>query len=130
MTRPTLSLLAGVGLLFLAGVSRANIINAHSGSYSDVSTAVASASLGDTVMIPSGTNIWTQTLNISGITLSGANASDFAISGAPASVPAAVGATPGTATFTVTFTPTASNVRNATVHIANDDCDESDYDFA
>ncbi len=71
MTRPTLSLLAGVGLLFLAGVSRASIINAHSGSYSDVSTAVTAASPGDTVMIPSGTNIWTQSLNISGITLQG-----------------------------------------------------------
>lgn len=36
----------------------------------------------------------------------------------------------GSATFTVTFTPSSSGVRNAVIHIPNNDCDEYDYDFA
>ncbi len=33
-------------------------------------------------------------------------------------------------TFTLTFTPLATGIRNATVHLINNDCDEADYDFA
>ncbi|MBL7974425.1 MAG: VCBS repeat-containing protein, partial [Candidatus Kapabacteria bacterium] len=62
-------------------------------------------------------------LNVSGITSS--NASEFVVSGAPASVAAG-----SSATFTVTFTPTAVGVRAATIHVNNNDCDEADYDFA
>ena len=45
--------------------------NAASASFIDVSNAVAISYLGDTVSIPPGTNSWTSTLFISGITLSG-----------------------------------------------------------
>src|SRR6202012_932845 len=51
---------------------RSAVVNAASGSFADVSTAVSQAQLGDTVSIPPGTNIWTGTLQISGITLQGA----------------------------------------------------------
>jgi hypothetical protein len=36
----------------------------------------------------------------------------------------------GSATFNVTFAPTSTGLKTATVHIANTDCDETDYDFA
>lgn len=66
-------------------------------------------------------------LTISAITVTGANASDFALSGI--TLPATM--SPGTSkTFTITFDPSATGTRAATVNIANDDCDESPYDFA
>ncbi|MBL7974353.1 MAG: choice-of-anchor D domain-containing protein, partial [Candidatus Kapabacteria bacterium] len=65
------------------------------------------------------------TLNISGITLTGTNASDFSISGVPSTVNAG-----SSATFTVNFVGSGSGVRVATVNIANNDCDEGTYDFA
>ena len=70
-------------------------------------------------------NTGTAVLNISSIVVSGAQAGDFVVSGAPASV--AAGAS---ANFTLTFTPSALGVRNATVTINNDDADEAAYDFA
>jgi hypothetical protein len=79
MTKLTFSLLATLGLLFVANLSRANVITANSGSFSDVSAAVASASPGDTVVIPPGTNIWTQTLGIGGITLQGSGTNSTVI---------------------------------------------------
>lgn len=52
---------------------KAAIINANSGSYLDVSNAISQARYGDTVQIPAGTWIWTQTgLSFSGITIAGA----------------------------------------------------------
>lgn len=51
---------------------QAATINAASGSYADVSNAVFTATVGDTVQIPAGTNTWTNTLTISkAITISG-----------------------------------------------------------
>jgi hypothetical protein len=67
----------------------------------------------------------TGTLTISSIVVSGANAGDFVVSGAPTSV--AAGAS---SNFTLTFTPSAAGARNATVTINNDDADEGVYDFA
>jgi hypothetical protein len=49
----------------------------------------------------------------------------FDISGIPASV-----APNSSASFTVTFSPTAIGIENGTITITNDDCDESNYDFA
>jgi hypothetical protein len=46
-------------------------INAASTSFADVSTAVQQAQFGDTVILPPGSNAWTSTLTISGITLQG-----------------------------------------------------------
>ena len=79
MTRSLLLLLAAVALLFDADLSRANVITANSGSYADVSVAVASASPGDTVLIPAGTNTWAQTLGLYGITLQGAGTNNTVI---------------------------------------------------
>ncbi|MFK7797784.1 MAG: choice-of-anchor D domain-containing protein, partial [Aureispira sp.] len=70
-------------------------------------------------------NTGTAALNITSIVVSGAQASDFVVSGAPASV--AAGAS---ANFTLTFSPSAAGTRNATVTINNDDADEAVYDFA
>jgi hypothetical protein len=58
-------------LLSVGATSRAAVINARSGSFADVSAAVASASPGDTVLMPPGTNSWSSMLTISGITLQG-----------------------------------------------------------
>jgi hypothetical protein len=53
--------------LFLAssGAAQAATINARSPSFIDVSTAVASAAKGDTVVVPAGSASWTKTLVIS-----------------------------------------------------------------
>lgn len=45
-------------------------------------------------------------------------------------IPAGKIAPGSSATFTVTFTPSGSGLRNAEIHIPNNDCDESDYSFA
>ena len=72
-------MLAGAGLLLLTGLSHANVINANSGSYVDVSLAVAQALPGDTVVIPPGRNIWSQTMTVSGITLLGSGTNQTVI---------------------------------------------------
>ncbi len=70
-------------------------------------------------------NTGTATLTISTINVTGTNAAEFVVSGAPSSVTAG-----SSATFNVTFTPAAVGTRTATVHVNNSDCDEADYDFA
>jgi hypothetical protein len=69
----------------------------------------------------------TAALNMTGITLTGTNTADFTIGGItfPATIPAG-----SSTTFTVTFDPSALGTRTATVNIANNDCDETTYDFA
>lgn len=74
-------------------------------------------------------NTGTSTLNVTAITFTGTHASDFTFNTGSLSLPASI-AVSASATFTVTFDPTALGVRNATIHIANNDCNESDYDFA
>lgn len=63
-----------------------------------------------------------------GIQIIGAQAAFFGVSGValPASVP------PGSAlTFTITYTPNqVAGVQTATVQISNNDCDETNFDFA
>ena len=51
-------------LLAAAGVAQGATINARSPSFTDVSTAIASAVKGDTVIVPAGTASWTRTLVI------------------------------------------------------------------
>ncbi len=63
--------LAAVFLLAIVHQPRAAVINAASGAYANVLAAVSQAAHGDTVVIPPGTNSWTNTVNISGITLQG-----------------------------------------------------------
>jgi CSLREA domain-containing protein len=71
-------------------------------------------------------NTGTADLNVTNISVSGGNASDFSTGSL---TPASPIAPLSSATFTVTFTPGASGPRTTTVHIANDDSDEGDYDF-
>lgn len=69
-------------------------------------------------------NLGTEALNISSIVSSGTHASDFVVSAAPTSIAAS-----GSAIFSVTFTGSTAGVRNATITINNDDCDEAIYDY-
>ncbi|MBK1814274.1 choice-of-anchor D domain-containing protein [Luteolibacter yonseiensis] len=60
------------------------------------------------------------------VTKSGANQSDFAISGTPTSP---LTGPSGTTTFTVTFNPTAKGARTAEIQIANNDADEGPFNI-
>ena len=51
-------------LLAVSSTAQAATVNARSPSFADVSTAVASAAKGDTVIVPAGTASWTNTLVI------------------------------------------------------------------
>lgn len=68
-------------------------------------------------------------LLISGVTITGANAGDFTVSGITTS-PALSIAVNGSTTFKVTFNPSADGLRNAVVNIANNDSNENPYTFA
>jgi hypothetical protein len=61
-------------------------------------------------------------LNISGITLTGTNSSEFALAGVPTSVSAG-----STGSFTVTFSPTSAGAKVATINISSSDLDEASY---
>ena len=69
------------------------------------------------------TNGGTGNLTLGGVTLGGANATDFTVTGQPAS-PAAFGAT-----FRVAFEPGTLGPRSATLSFANGDADENPFDF-
>jgi surface protein len=60
------------------------------------------------------------------INITGANASDFAVTSVPTTTVAASGST----TFQITFSPTAAGTRTATVSIPNNDTNENPYTFA
>ena len=60
-----------------------------------------------------------------GITIDGANASDFAVTSNPATPVAAGGST----TFTVRFLPTTAGAKAAALHISSNDSDESPFDI-
>ncbi len=65
-------------------------------------------------------------LNISGVTITGANAADFSVSASPASTVAAA----ASATLSVTFNPSGANgAKNATITINNSDADEAAFTF-
>ncbi|WP_319407401.1 choice-of-anchor D domain-containing protein [uncultured Desulfosarcina sp.] len=66
------------------------------------------------------------TLNISGVTLGGTDASDFSLTATPAAAVAAADST----TFVVAFAPAATGTKSATVSIASDDSDEGTYTFS
>ena len=70
-------------------------------------------------------NTGTALLTVSGITMSGTNAAEFVV------VRYAIQLFSGNwYTFNVTLHPTAIGLKTATVNVANNDCDEADYDFA
>lgn len=56
--------LAAILLLAVSRLAGATTINANSASESDVAAAIASASDGDTVIIPAGTATWSHTLSV------------------------------------------------------------------
>lgn len=62
------------------------------------------------------------TLNISGVTITGANAADFSVSSFPATV-----APSGNADMVIDFTPSAAGTRLAAISIANDDPTANPY---
>jgi hypothetical protein len=64
--------LAMVNLLLFGSPCSAKTINAASCQFSDVSNAVAQASAGDIVLLPTGTATWVQTLTLNGVSLLGA----------------------------------------------------------
>ena len=72
-------LFAAVLLLGGTRLSPAATINAASGSFVDVSNAIAQANPGDTVLLPPGTNSWSSTMVISGITLQGSGVNNTVI---------------------------------------------------
>jgi hypothetical protein len=108
------------------GVSIADGSTTPSASnFTDVGlVAVTSSTLARTYTIE---NSGTGGMNISGITLTGTNSSDFTISGITFPGTVSPG---GSKTFTITFDPSSSGVRTATINLASDDCDENPYDFA
>ena len=63
-----------------------------------------------------------QTLNITGITFTGKDSADYSVSNVPTSVSAL-----GSANFTLNFTAAQNGSRKATMHIASNDVDKSDY---
>ncbi|MCB9315713.1 MAG: choice-of-anchor D domain-containing protein [Lewinellaceae bacterium] len=67
------------------------------------------------------------TIPAGGITLTGAHAADFALSGIslPATIPAG-----NNTIFIVSFTPSASGLRTASISIVNNDSDENPYTFS
>jgi hypothetical protein len=68
----------------------------------------------------------TMDLSLGAITITGTNAGDFSFT-----APLVALLAPGTSTtFTVTFDPSATGTRTATVNIANNDSNESPYNFA
>ena len=71
-------------------------------------------------------NIGLANLNVSSITMTGADAGLFTIGALTPASPIASG---NSATFTATFSPIVLGLKSATLHIASNDCNESDYDF-
>jgi len=68
----------------------------------------------------------TLNLGANAVSLSGVNAADFSVTDQPDTSVAPA----GTTTFDVRFSPSALGSRNASVSIANDDSDESPYNFS
>jgi hypothetical protein len=67
-----LRVLIGTFLFLPQFSSMGVIIKAASCQFSDVSSAVSKASTGDTVQLPAGTAVWSQTLTLNGVSLLGA----------------------------------------------------------
>jgi hypothetical protein len=72
-------------------------------------------------------NTGTDVLAVSGISMSGVNASLFSVGALTPASPIAAG---DSSYFDVTFNPTSNGLKSATVTITNDDADEGAYNFA
>jgi hypothetical protein len=64
MLKQNFTILTAAAVLFLGGLCDAAVITANNPSFSAVSTAVAQASPGDTVMVAAGIAVWTNSLLI------------------------------------------------------------------
>ncbi len=105
---------AGNKTVSLSGTATAPAISVSPGSLSFGTVTVGSSSSPSTVTV---TNTGTANLSVTGVSVSGTNASDFAL-GSNGCTGATVA--PGaTCTFTVTFTPGAGGARSATVTITS-----------
>lgn len=107
--------------------------NSVSISDGDMSASFTDHTIFDSTSVCSGTtsrtftiqNLGTYSLSVSGVTITGVNASDFTLTVPPAGTITGSGST----TFTIEFNPSAAGLRNAVVNIASNDCDEATYDF-
>jgi hypothetical protein len=70
-------------------------------------------------------NSGTQPLQITGISFSGAAASDFSVTAFPGTIPAGGATVP----FTLSFSPSAVGVRNAVFHVFTNDSNEASFDI-
>jgi hypothetical protein len=126
----------------IQGTGTAPEINIQGNSVSivdgDVTPSVVDHTDFGSVTVASGTvvrtftiqNTGTSTLSLTGsspyVTIGGTNAADFSVT----TIPSASIAASGSTTFQVTFDPSAIGTRTATLSIANDDADETPYDFS
>lgn len=101
---PAIGVQQPAGINLTSGVSVVNFGAASTGS-----------SVTNTFVI---TNSGIATLNVTALHLTGANASDFAVSGIYMPAPVAAG---GSTTFQVAFSPNAGGSRSATLQITNND---------
>ncbi|MCK6690639.1 MAG: choice-of-anchor D domain-containing protein [Thermoanaerobaculia bacterium] len=88
-------------------------------------TTVAAGTITRTFIIE---NTGSSPLTLSGgtpVTLSGPHAGDFSVTTQPSSPVIPLGST----SFEIVFDPSAAGMRNATVSIANNDCDEAPFTF-
>lgn len=104
-----------------------SIANGDTTPSTDDHTDFGSASVADGTVVRMFTiqNLGTVSLTISVVTTNGPHAADFSITGAPASTIAGGEST----TLEITFDPSEAGIRTATVNIANNDSDESLYNF-
>ncbi|GAA5150227.1 hypothetical protein GCM10023213_48900 [Prosthecobacter algae] len=91
------------------------------------SVSVSSGSISRTFTIA---NTGSSALNLTGsapnyVTVSGST--DFIVTTQPTTP---IAATSGSSTFVVTFNPSSGGIKNAMINIANDDADETPYNFA
>jgi len=70
-------------------------------------------------------NTGSASLDVAGVTITGTGAAQFSVTGTPAGSVSSG----GTTTFKVSFDPSATGTFTATIHVANSDSDEADYDF-
>lgn len=100
--------------------------SARTADHTDFGTVdILSGSVTRTYTI-SNTGTGALTLGTNAASVSGTNPGDFTVTSQPATSVAAGGST----TVTLRFDPTATGTRNAVLSIANDDSDESPYNFA
>ena len=94
--------------------------------HTDFGTQTVSSGTFSRTFTIQNTGTFLLTLGAGAVTLSGTHAADFSVTAQPATTVAAA----GSATFTVAFDPSALGARVATINIANDDPDESPFNFA